>query len=86
MATARAARAAPNLCAPLSGSPEAGEEVFVVTLWFAVLKRHAHHLVAGGLRAIPRTFERDEGVTVVVCWELVGVVEHEIEHAGMGPE
>src|SRR5262249_60089465 len=64
-------RASPDFSALLARYPEAGDEVLVVVLRPAVLERHAHHFVAGGLRAIPGPLERNEGAPFVLRREML---------------
>src|SRR5262249_5544228 len=67
----------PHLGAPFARSPEAGHEILVVARRLPVLERHAHHLVAGRLRAVPRPFEGHEGAALHLGRKLLGIVEHE---------
>src|SRR2546421_12973400 len=51
--------AAPHLGAVLARSPKAGGEILVMPLGLAVLERHAHDLVPGWFRAVPRALHGD---------------------------
>src|SRR6516162_11467637 len=76
-------RTSPDFSALLARYPEAGDEVLVVVLRPSVLERHAHHLVAGGLRAIPGPLERDERTALVLRRELFAFVENQIHRRRM---
>src|SRR5215471_21100364 len=72
-------RASPHFCALLTGYPEAGGEILIEAFRSAVFERHAHDLVASGLRPVPRTSKSHESVTFVFGRELVAFIEDKIE-------
>src|SRR6266404_7342390 len=78
--------APPDLGALFARYPKAGREILIISFRPPVLERHAHDLVAGRYRAVPRTLQRDESVTLVFGRELVRLVEDEVEQRGMGLE
>src|ERR1700730_8737940 len=78
--------AAPDLGALLAGSPEPRREILVPAFRPSLLERHAYHFVPGRYRAVPRALQRDEEAPLVFRWELVALVEREVEQRGMGLE
>src|SRR5215471_7760714 len=69
-------RASPHFCALLTGYPEAGGEILIEAFRSAVFERHAHDLVASGLRPVPRTSKSHESVTFVFGDQVVLVARN----------
>src|SRR5690242_3155750 len=68
-------RTPPHLGALAPGNPKARHEILITADGATVLEGHAHDLVAGRCRAVPRTFEDDEGAAAIVGRELVARVK-----------
>src|SRR5262249_6837278 len=63
--------------------PKAGHEIFVTSVWLTVLKSYSNNFVASWLRTIPGAFKGHKCITAVFCWELLTVVEHQIQDRRM---
>src|SRR2546421_682189 len=67
----------------LTRDPKARHEIFVASIWPSVLKSYSNNFVAGRLGTIPGAFKGHECIPAVFCWELLTIVEHQVQNRRM---